>query len=225
MTTGGRAPCAEGRAGSDREPPLPAPPRVGPPSRPAPARLVRLALLFYAAVAAAALLWRVGIEGENLLFASAEDAVLGLRPLRDLGAGLGAGLAVIALSHELTRRTRVGADLARALARALGPLSLRQCVVLALASGIAEEAFFRGALQPRVGLVAASLIFGLAHFAPRRELLPWTVFSLAAGLLLGFLFDATGNLLAPVTAHVTVNAVNLRLLVRSYLEERDAGAP
>jgi membrane protease YdiL (CAAX protease family) len=81
---------------------------------------------------------------------------------------------------------------------------------------VAEEAFFRGALQPHVGLVAASLIFGLAHFAPRRDLLPWTAFSLGAGLLLGGLFEMTGNLLAPVAAHALINAVNLRFLSLYY---------
>ena len=85
-------------------------------------------------------------------------------------------------------------------------------VALALASGVAEEAFFRGALQPHVGLVAASLIFGVVHFVPRREFLPWTVFAVAAGFLLGWLFDTTGNLVAPVVAHTTINAVNLWLL-------------
>ena len=106
--------------------------------------------------------------------------------------------------------------LARELGALLGRLALAECLLLAAVSGVAEEAFFRGALQPRVGLVAASLIFGLAHFAPKRELAPWTVFSIGAGFLLGALFDATGNLLAPVVAHVLINAVNLRMIATRY---------
>jgi membrane protease YdiL (CAAX protease family) len=51
---------------------------------------------------------------------------------------------------------------------------------------------------------------------PRRDLLPWSVFSLAAGLLLGFLYNATGNLVAPVIAHFGINAVNLRKLAREF---------
>ncbi|HXK23857.1 MAG TPA: CPBP family glutamic-type intramembrane protease, partial [Myxococcota bacterium] len=74
------------------------------------------------------------------------------------------------------------------------------------------EAFFRGALQPRVGLVFASALFAAAHFAPRREFLPWPFFAFAAGLAFGALFDATGNLVAPVVAHAGVNAWNLRWL-------------
>jgi len=112
--------------------------------------------------------------------------------------------------------TRWGDALARELAAVLGRLSVRQCIALAAMSGVAEEAFFRGALQPSLGLVGASLLFGLAHFVPRRALLPWTGFSIAAGFLLGILYDATGNLLAPVVAHGVINAVNLRVVTRRY---------
>jgi membrane protease YdiL (CAAX protease family) len=49
---------------------------------------------------------------------------------------------------------------------------------------------------------------------PRRELIAWTGFSIAAGLLLGWLFDATGNLVRPVVAHAVINGVNLRDLTR-----------
>ena len=114
------------------------------------------------------------------------------------------------LSRQLTQRTRVGDRLARTPARRCwGRSRSAECWLLALLSGVAEEAFFRGALQPQVGLLAASLLFGAAHFVPRRELLLWTVFSIAAGLLLGWLFDATGNLVAPIVAHAGINGVNL----------------
>jgi membrane protease YdiL (CAAX protease family) len=123
---------------------------------------------------------------------------------------------VIALSAELTRRTAWGETLARALAGVLGRLSVSECIALALLSGVAEESFFRGALQPQVGLLAASTLFALAHFAPRRDLWPWTLCSFAAGLALGGLFAWTGNLVAPVVAHALVNAVNLRVLAVRY---------
>jgi hypothetical protein len=175
----------------------------------APNPLVRRALLFYAVFLAAALLWRVGFQRESLLVASAAD---GVHWLRDPLLGLAAGALVIQGSAELTARTQMGQTLARILGEALGPLRLRDCLVLAVSSGVAEEALFRGALQPQVGLVWASLLFALAHLVPRRELLPWSAFALAAGFLLGGLYAVTGNLVAPVVAHVVVNAVNLRRL-------------
>jgi len=170
--------------------------------------LVPMALVFYAGVLALAVGWSVA-SGDALLFASSEERI---HPLRDLTCGLLAGLAVIWVSWELTERTRWGSVLADQLAQALGARSLRDCALLALASGVAEEALFRGALQPRLGLVASSLVFGLAHFVPRRGLWPWALFAIATGILLGLLFEWTGNLIAPVTAHASINAVNLWLL-------------
>ncbi len=128
----------------------------------------------------------------------------------------GSARLLIGLSDWTTRVTRWGDALARALAEALGPLSLPDALLLAAASGFAEELFFRGALQPRVGWLLASLLFGCVHFVPRREFLPWTVFAVGAGFLFGGLFLWTGNLVAPIVAHAVVNGVNLPLLVRRY---------
>jgi membrane protease YdiL (CAAX protease family) len=184
--------------------------------RAAAARLVRTAGIFYAVLLGLAVAWRTGWAGEPLWFAGPEAAARGVAWLRDPALGAAAAALVIVVSGELTERAGWGQRLARHLAELVGRPSPGQIALLALSSGIAEEAFFRGALQPRVGLVAASLLFGLAHFVPRRELLPWTGFSVVAGFLLGGLFEGTGNLLAPIVAHVGINGVNLTLLVRRY---------
>jgi membrane protease YdiL (CAAX protease family) len=177
---------------------------------------VRTALLFYAAVLAVALLLAKGL-GHSLLFASREAAAAGIDWRWDPLVGLAAAALAVAATAGLTAATGWGDRLARALAEILGPLSLRSCVLLAAVSGVAEEALFRGALQPSVGLWMASLLFGCAHLVPRRDLLPWTAFTFAAGICLGALYDATGNLVAPVIAHAGVNAVNLRVLSRRSL--------
>ena len=176
-----------------------------------PARLVRVALVFYGLLLAAALGW-TRMEGRSPWFTSAGAASDGVAWLRDLALGLAAGVALVLASRWLTSASAAGRALADALGRLLGRPGLAACLVLAATSGLAEEAFFRGALQPRVGLVAASLLFALAHFAPRRAFLPWPVFAFAAGLAFGALFEATGNLVAPVVAHAAVNALNLRWL-------------
>jgi membrane protease YdiL (CAAX protease family) len=180
-----------------------------------------MALLFYGAVLAVAVVWRMGVKGEPLLYASKEAAERGVRLGPDLTAGLLAAVVVIFLSRELTRRTASGKLLAETLGRMIGSLTFRECILLALASGIGEEAFFRGALQPRVGLVAASLLFGAAHFVPRRGLIAWSGFSVVAGFVLGGLFAWTGNLVAPIVAHAGINAVNLRLLTLEFGGERN----
>jgi len=208
------SPERDPQAGPPGAAPPPADPGAAGPPGLEPGALVGMALRFYGLMFAAAWLWRTVWLGEPLLYASPEAAARGVEALRDVAVGLLAAGVVIGISHQWTEHTRSGRALARGLASLLGPLATRHVVVLALLSGIAEESFFRGALQPRVGLVAASVIFGLVHFVPRPEFRVWTAFSLAAGFLLGFLFDATGNLVAPVVTHVVVNGVNLTLLVR-----------
>ena len=179
--------------------------------------LVPLALAFYAVMAVAAVAWRLLSDGQGPFFAD-RAAVLpeGGLLLRHALLGLLAGGGLIVSSRLWIRYTRMGRTVAEHLAEILGPLSGAQVAVLALASGLGEEAFFRGALQPQVGLLLASLLFGLVHLVPRRELAPWAGFAALAGVLLGALFDYTGNLLAPAIAHVLINGVNLRWLGRAY---------
>ena len=172
-----------------------------------------MATVAYGLLAAIALAWNAR-AGRPWAYLDPVAAARGIDWGRDLALGLAAAAAVIAVSQIVTARTRWGAALADELARALGPLTLFECAALAALSGFAEEVFFRGALQPRLGWLVASAAFGLAHVAPRRALLPWTGFALVAGLLLGALFAATGNLVAPIAAHAAINAVNLRLLTR-----------
>ena len=189
--------------------PVPEPPRPVPPPRAHPP-VVRLALVFYGVLLLAAAAW-AALDARSLVWLPPAGAG---SALRSLGAGLLAAASVVLVSEQLTQHTRVGEQLARSLAAVLGPLTLAECWLLALVSGIAEEAFFRGALQPQLGLAAASLLFGAAHFIPRRELFAWTPFAIAAGFLLGWLYDATGSLLAPVVAHAGINGVNLRRLTQ-----------
>jgi len=187
-------------------------PLTGPPGP----NFVRSGLLFYGAMAVVAVLWRVGWYGESIFFSSPSVAAVELHWARDLGIGVVLGVVIVLLSNVLTQFTAWGENLARSMARALGPISTPDCLLLAFASGLAEELFFRGALQPRVGLVVASLLFGIVHFIPRREFLPWTGFALIVGFAFGALYAATGNLLAPVAAHVVINGINLPLLVNRY---------
>jgi membrane protease YdiL (CAAX protease family) len=177
---------------------------------------VRMGLWFYGAMALVAVLWRSGLYGEPVFYASLAAEQRGVSGLTDGGLGLLAGGSVVAISYVVTRATGWGERLARELARAIGPMTIPDALLMAAASGFSEELLFRGALQPRVGLLVASVLFGAVHFMPRREVLPWTGFATLSGLLFGWLFEWTGNLVAPIVAHTVVNAVNLPLLVRQY---------
>lgn len=192
----------------------PAPPEEG--------SFVTVGLIFYGVLAAAGILWRIGFYGEPILYAHAAGEAEGISLGRDVLLGVAAAVALIVFSDWTTKHTAWGETLADKMAEALGKISVPDAVLLAVASGFAEEIFFRGALQPRVGWVLASLLFGCVHFVPRKEFLPWTVFAIGAGFLFGALYEWTGNLVAPVVAHIVVNGVNLPQLVKRNAEREAA---
>jgi membrane protease YdiL (CAAX protease family) len=81
-----------------------------------------------------------------------------------------------------------------------------------------QEFFFRGWLQPRFqdalglwpGLIVASISFALWHLCPpfeQAQIVPimsvsGMLFTIGMGLLFGYIFQRTGNIVAPWLAHV-----------------------
>lgn len=188
-----------------------------------PQDLMRAGLVFYGIMGCVALLWRMWTPGASIFHPSLVAAETAWSPLAAIGAGGFVGLAAIAISEILTELSDLGESLADLLGEEVAGLSLADGILLALASGFAEELFFRGAMQPAVGLFWASLAFGACHFMPRRELVLWSVFAIVMGLAFGLLFEWTGHLAAPMTAHIVVNAINLPRLGRRF-EEKQAAA-
>jgi membrane protease YdiL (CAAX protease family) len=190
---------------------------------PNPQAFVRSALIFYGLMGCAALLWRMAVPGQSILHPSLEAAgdasSLGTAVL----VGFGVGLVAVVLSELLTQWTDLGEALADVLGEGLAGIGTGDAILLALASGIAEEMLFRGALQPAVGIFWASLIFGACHFLPRKELALWSVYAVVMGIAFGWLYEWTGQLLAPIAAHTLVNGINLPRLARRF-ESRSAEA-
>lgn len=85
-------------------------------------------------------------------------------------------------------------------------------LVLGIASGVAEELFFRGLLVPVLGLVLSSLAFGALHQLRGTTGWLWATWATLMGLLFGALFLLTGSLVGPILAHATINVLNLRFL-------------
>ncbi|KPK15602.1 MAG: hypothetical protein AMJ62_08790 [Myxococcales bacterium SG8_38] len=131
-----------------------------------------------------------------------------------LGLGLGVALVVVALTPRLVERAEWARALHAELKTIIAPLSKPEITMLALASGVAEEIFFRGAMQPVLGLVVASLIFGAFHLGPRKAFPAWAIWAFALGLLFGIIFELTGTLWGPVLAHVWINQRNMLFLRR-----------
>jgi membrane protease YdiL (CAAX protease family) len=84
-------------------------------------------------------------------------------------------------------------------------MPLAQVVLLSLAAGVCEELLFRGFLQtwlsqlssPLLGLLGASFVFALLHWAS----LIYVLLIFAFGLILGFVYQASGSLLGVVVWH------------------------
>ena len=130
--------------------------------------------------------------------------------LAGIVSGLAAGLTIVFASRMALYRFDWARALHRELRHLLFPLSDVEIVVLAAASSVGEEMFFRGALLPAVGLLGSSAIFALLHVGPKARHLPWTASSFVAGLLFGAMFMWTGDLTGPILAHFLVNFLNLR---------------
>jgi membrane protease YdiL (CAAX protease family) len=102
------------------------------------------------------------------------------------------------------------------------PMAWLLALAVTLLTPLTEEVLWRGAVQqafksaglPRViAMVAASALFALVHWnavpaEARAGALP-ALFLL--GMLFGWLFERSGSLLAPFTAHAAFNAANLIL--------------
>jgi membrane protease YdiL (CAAX protease family) len=70
------------------------------------------------------------------------------------------------------------------------------CLISILA-GFAEELLFRGVIQVKLGIVGASIIFGLLHFITPA----YCVIATIMGFYLGFLFQYYESLLIPIQLH------------------------
>ena len=98
-----------------------------------------------------------------------------------------------------------------------GRLPIPGIMLLALASGIAEEIVFRGFLQPKVGIVIASVVFGLVHQCKGARM--WSVFAIGAGFILGWVTIESGSLMPAMIAHSLNNFISIMLLYRRNSRE------
>ena len=157
-------------------------------------RFVRFAALFYGCLTVVAALW-CGLRGIEL-------NPFGDRPAVGLVLGLLTAAATVSsglLAYRLVPSLRnLSEELAPRLVDGTDRASL---VLVSVFSGVGEEAFFRGAVQQEFGLVAASVLFGLAHVGPDRRYLAWTAWAVVSGFVFGGLYEATGGFLAHVLAY------------------------
>jgi membrane protease YdiL (CAAX protease family) len=81
-------------------------------------------------------------------------------------------------------------------------------LAVGIAAGVSEETLFRGALQPRFGILVTSLLFAITHV--QYAFTPATLVILVIGISLGWVRRRWG-LPAAIVLHALYNMVNILL--------------
>jgi uncharacterized protein len=128
--------------------------------------------------------------------------------------GLSIGAAVVLATKAIVVRFGFAARLHAELRPLALGLSTQMVVVLATTSAVGEELVFRGLLQPWIGLVPQSILFGLLHQTGGSSRWVWMIWATIMGLLLGAMYQLSGSVVGPVIAHAIINGLNLLFLKR-----------
>jgi CAAX protease family protein len=174
-------------------------------------RIISTALRLYSLLLALALSW---IYFQNQLQWNFFIRLNQEKLLLDLLIGLSSAAFIIGLSIFSTKNFLWAQLLEDEFSKVLVPLQIWEIALIALLSGLVEETLFRGAIQPVLGLIPTSLLFGLAHFVPRKVFLPWSAYATFAGFLLGSVAELTRNLFPVIVAHCVINFVLILVLNR-----------
>jgi membrane protease YdiL (CAAX protease family) len=94
------------------------------------------------------------------------------------------------------------------------PLATRAAI--ALTAGVVEELFFRGLLQPRVGIALSSALFVLAHLSYEQ---PFMLIGIAAlSLVFAWLVAWRRTILPAIAAHAAFDLIQLLIVVPQVLK-------
>lgn len=133
-------------------------------------------------------------------------------PLIDIGLGLVIGVGVAGILWRVGDYVQGFQDIRARLIETLDFASLQwwQIMILSLVAAFPEEIFFRGALQPLLGLVLAAVVFGALHSITRL----YFAYATLAGLGFGLMVMWRGDLWMAIAAHFAIDFVGLGVLKR-----------
>ena len=147
----------------------------------------------------------------NIQRENAGDAVLG-----GLAVGLGGWMLTIALALMIALILQAAGVIPKnpepsAMIAWIASLPVWKKCLIVLSAMTVEEAFFRGWLQKRVGLIASTTLFALAHSGLGQ---PFLLIGVAIiSLVIGFAFYRTKNLIPGVIAHGVFDAIQLFVII------------
>jgi len=103
----------------------------------------------------------------------------------------------------------------------LARLPVWQKLIVIFVAMTVEEMFFRGFLQPRIGLAPSTILFTLAHASYGMPLMLLSIFTFS--MVLGLFFARSGRLLPCIVAHGVFDAVQLLVVLPWALEMMEHG--
>lgn len=95
-------------------------------------------------------------------------------------------------------------------------LNYSDFVIISIFSGIAEELFFRGLLQDKIGIIYSNIFFALLHIL-NKEFLVYSLLVFVSGNILGNIYLYTNNLFIVIIAHIFNNFLAM-LINKKYFK-------
>ena len=187
------------------EPPAPPPPDDDPELEPEPRFVLAAGVVVYGLMGAAALVW---LWLRDRLDALPERAVGTHGPLAASGLGLGVGLGAAWIVARLVARHRGLQELSSTAGRLFARTGEAVGIAFVLVAAVAEELFFRLAVQDAFGLVGSVAAYAILNSSVGG--LRWLAFTLAHALVLGLMVQQGFGLLGSTTAHAVLNYLSLR---------------
>jgi membrane protease YdiL (CAAX protease family) len=100
------------------------------------------------------------------------------------------------------------------------PVGVR--ILISLSAGVVEEGFFRGFLQPRIGIPLSTAFFALAHLSYGQPFMLIGITLLS--LIYAFLVRWRQNLWPAMAAHALFDGVQLLVVVPAAMRFLEGGA-
>lgn len=159
----------------------------------------------YGAMGAAALLWLWARDRSDALY---DQAIGEYGPLASSGVGLGVGLIGAWILSQAIKRFESLKSVASAAHRLFARASDGVAISFVLISAVAEELFFRLAVQDLFGLFGSVAVYVLLNSSVGG--LRWLVFTFVHATVLGLIVHLGFGLLGSATAHAVINYLSLR---------------
>ena len=107
---------------------------------------------------------------------------------------------LVQAGYALVKGKEYAEQLTASLAKEYASASLLQAVFGGIAAAFGEELFFRGFIQTRFGILAGTILFGLAHLG-KKDIRVVSFWAYPQGLLFGIAYTLTGHVAVSMIAH------------------------